>query len=84
MKELPDIHVKLRDVIIAGFVLAGMAATAGIGYFKLYEKAEAGQKAFDSMPRIECYVRQMNSYIIDGRKPLPHESCDRAMAFYTK
>lgn len=83
MKDLPEIRVKLRDVIIAGFFLCGLTATGALGYFKLYDMAKAGQRAADSMPRIECYVRQMNSFIIDGRKPLPHESCEHSPMFFS-
>lgn len=78
MSELPDIKVSLRDVIIAGVFVVGIVTAGAVGYFRLYGMAQAGQVAAESIPKIECYIRQLNNFMIDGRKPLPHEACEHA------
>lgn len=73
--HLPDITVKLRDVIIAVVFIAGLIVTATYGYLVLLGKAEAGEKASKSITVIECDIRQLKNFMIHGVRPLPHETC---------
>ena len=74
--HLPDLTVKLRDVVIAVVFITGLIVSATWGYFQLYAKVEAAEKAISSVSRIECDVRQLKTYMIHGIKPLPHETCE--------
>lgn len=74
--HLPDTTVKLRDVVIVVVFIAGLIVSATWGYFKLYAKVEAAEKAISAVSQIECDVRQLKTYMIHGIKPLPHETCE--------
>lgn len=74
--HLPDITVKLRDVIIVTVFIAGLLVSATWGYFRLYAKVEAAEKAIGAITKIECRLTQLNIYMIHGIKPLPHETCE--------
>lgn len=75
--QLPDITIKLRDVIIAVVFIAGLLVTATWGYFQLLAKAEAGERAANSVSKIECDIRQLKNFMIHGVRPMPHETCER-------
>lgn len=74
--QLPDLTVKLRDVIIAAVFIGGLIVTATWGYFQLLAKAEAGERAARTVTKIECDIRQLKNFMIHGVKPLPHETCE--------
>lgn len=74
--QLPDITVKLRDVIIAVVFIAGLLVGATYGYFQLLTKAEAGEMAARTIIKIECDIRQLKNFMIHNVKPLPHETCE--------